>query len=451
MDFLYSDLEKTDKVLYDLLQKEKERQEEKLLLNAAISITPKSVLELQGSEFDNIDAEGYIPDYLTSQNAEELENIDKQLMLYKEYKDKRCNKCCEYANIVEALAQKRMAEVFENENAKKEDIFVNLQAPTGAIANFIVYKALLNRGDTILSLGVNDGGHTTHGDETNDSGEQYKIINYHISIEKNNIDYDEIGMLLAKHKPKLLIAGASSFPLNIDWGKIRELINRYSNNTIFMADIAHTAGLVAGKVFNNPVGLADVTTLVTYKTFGGPRAAAIITTNKKTAKKIDDTVFPKIMGSPLLLGIAGIATACKIALTDGYKKMQKKVVENSRLLCQELIKNNVNVAYGTSDTHIVLVNCKEYGTGEDIANILEDCNILVNDCHAPSKNGYDEAIRIGTTWITEENITKEGIKQIAKILSEILNKVKTNEDIDYKKYKKEVHKIKEGDLVNDNI
>ena len=156
MDYLNKSLEETDNLVYKLLQKEKERQEEKLFLNAAISISPKSVLEIQGSEFDNIDAEGYIPSYITNQNIEELEDIDKQIELYSKYKDERCNKCCEYANIVEGLAQKRMAKVFENENAKAESIHVNLQTPTGAIANYVVYKALLKENDTILSLGVKD-------------------------------------------------------------------------------------------------------------------------------------------------------------------------------------------------------------------------------------------------------------------------------------------------------
>ena len=445
MDYLNKSLEETDNLVYNLLQREKQRQDEKLLLNAAISISPKSVLEIQGSEFDNIDAEGYIPSYLTDQSLEELEDIDKQINLYNKYKDERCNKCCEYANIVEGLAQKRMAKVFENENAKAEDINVNLQVPTGAIANYVVYKALLNEKDTILSLGVNSGGHTTHGDKENQSGKLYNIINYHISLEKNDIDYDEIANLLAKYKPKLLIAGASSYPLKIDWKRIRNLINENSKDTYFMADIAHTAGLVAGHAFNNPVGIADVTTLVTYKTFGGPRAAAIISTDQEIVKKIDDTVFPSVMGSPLLLGISGIAVACDIALTDEYQKMQKKVVENSRTLCKELIKNGINVTYKTSDSHIVLVDCKDYAAGIDITNALEDCNILVNDCKVPSKDGYHDGIRIGTTWITQENYTDEQIAKIAKVIADILNSVKNKENIDYCAMKQRIKEIKKGE------
>ena len=445
MKYIEKDLKEADELVYKLLEHEQKRQEGKLLLNAATSITPKSIREIQGSLFDNIDAEGYIPDYMQEETLEDLEDINKQLELYSKYKDDRFNKCCEYANVVEALAQKRLAKVFTNENTNK--IYVNVQVPTGAIANYVVYKALLKRNDTILSLGVNDGGHTTHGDIEHESSEEYNIINYHISLEKNDIDYEEIGKLLAEHKPQLLIAGASSFPLNIDWKKIRKLINENSKDTLFMADIAHTAGLVAGKVFNNPVGIADVTTLVTYKTFCGPRAAAIIITDLKLAKRIDETVFPKIMGSPLLLGIAGIAVASNIALTEEYQNMQKKIVENSRTLCKELMNLEVPVVYGKTDSHIVLLDCSEYGTGKEIANILEDCNMLVNSCLVPSAKGYHEGIRIGTTCITQCSITEEEIKIIANLIADILKSVKNKEAVKYEEIRKKVDGLMKGVFV----
>ena len=449
MKYEEKDLKEADSLVYNLLENEQKRQEGKLLLNAATSITPKSIREIQGSLFDNIDAEGYIPDYMQEENLEDLEDINKQIELYSKYKDDRFNKCCEYANIVEALAQKRLAKVYANENTNK--IYVNVQVPTGAIANYVVYKALLKRNDIILSLGVNDGGHTTHGDIEHESSEEYKIINYHISMEKNDIDYEEIGKLLSEHKPQLLIAGASSFPLNIDWKKIRELINENSKDTLFMADIAHTAGLVAGKAFNNPVGIADVTTLVTYKTFCGPRAAAIITTDINIAKKIDETVFPKIMGSPLLLGIAGIAVASNIALTEEYQNMQKKIVENSRTLCKELMNLGMPVVYGKTDSHIVLLDCSKYGTGKEIANILEDCNMLVNSCLVPSAEGYHEGIRIGTTCITQCNITDEEIKIIANLIADILKTVKNKEAIKYEEIRKKVDELMKGVFVYEHF
>lgn len=413
MKYIEDSLEEADPLVYKLVKLEEKRQKDKLLLNAAISVSPKSVLEIQGSVFDNIDAEGYIPDYFNNETLEDLNDIEKQMSLYKKYRDDRCNKCCEYANIIEALAKKRLARVFSNPNAREEDILVNVQIPTGAIANYIVYDALLKEKDLILSLSLTDGGHTTHGDKVHKTGKKYKFINFHASPEKNSLNYDEIKALLKKHKPKMIVVGTSSFPLDIDWQKIRNLINENSKDTIFMADIAHTAGLVAGGVCNNPVGIADVVTMVTYKTLGGSRASAIITTDKKIGKKIDETIFPNFMGSELLLGVAGIAVTANLAMTAEYKNTQAQIVKNSKALCEELKKLNIPVVYGTSETHIVLVDCSKYGTGKEVANKLEDENILVSACQVHTEKGYKEGIRLGTTFITDQGMTEKDMRKVA--------------------------------------
>lgn len=434
-----------DKLVYKILEEEKKRQEKKLILNAAVSITPESVLEIQSSILDNIDAEGYIPSYFDNQTLEELSNIDYQMDLYKKYKDDRCNKCCEYANIIEALAQKRLARVFANENAKEQDIYVNVQVPTGAIANFLIYEAFLNNGDTILSLDLSDGAHITHGSDSHITGKKYNFIHYHISMEKENIDYEEIEQLIKNCLPQMVVAGASSFPLNIDFKKIKEIINKYSPQTIFFADIAHTAGLIAGGVFNNPVGIADVVSMVTYKTFLGPRSAAIITTDKNISVKINQTVFPYFMGSPMLLNIAGVAVASNLALTDEYKNIQKQIVNNSRMLIKELQKLSIPVTFSNSDTHIVLIDCNKYGRAREIADYFEDCGILVNDCLVPSIKGTHEGIRIGTTWITQQGITD--MKQIATFINEALSSYNTkNENIIKEKIEKYLRRCK-----NENI
>lgn len=413
MKYIEDSLEEADPLVYKLVKLEEKRQKDKLLLNAAISVSPKSVLEIQGSVFDNIDAEGYIPDYFNNETLEDLNDIEKQMSLYKKYRDDRCNKCCEYANIIEALAKKRLARVFSNPNAREEDILVNVQIPTGAIANYIVYDALLKEKDLILSLSLTDGGHTTHGDKVHKTGKKYNFINFHTSPEKNSLNYDEIKALLKKHKPKMIVVGTSSFPLDIDWQKIRNLINENSKDTIFMADIAHTAGLVAGGVCNNPVGIADVVTMVTYKTLGGPRASAILTTDKKIGKKIDETIFPNFMGSELLLGVAGIAVTANLAMTAEYKNTQAQIVKNSKALCEELKKLNIPVVYGTSETHIVLVDCSKYGTGKEVANKLEDENILVSACQVHTEKGYKEGIRLGTTFITDQGMTEKDMRKVA--------------------------------------
>ena len=191
------------------------------------------------------------------------------------------------------------------------------------------------------------------------------------------------------------------------------MINENSKDTIFMADIAHTAGLVAGGVCNNPVGIADVVTMVTYKTLGGPRASAILTTDKKIGKKIDETIFPNFMGSELLLGVAGIAVTANLAMTAEYKNTQAQIVKNSKALCEELKKLNIPVVYGTSETHIVLVDCSKYGTGKEVANKLEDENILVSACQVHTEKGYKEGIRLGTTFITDQGMTEKDMRKVA--------------------------------------
>lgn len=440
-------LKKDDALIYELLKLEDQRQKEKLILNAAVSITPESVLEVQSSILDNIDAEGYIPTYLDEQSLEDLNNISHQLELYEKYRDDRCNKCCEYANVIESLAKKRLARVFQNEYAKEEDIFVNVQVPTGAIANFLAYEALLHKGDTILSLDMVGGGHITHGSKEHKTGVDYQFIHYHVRMEKEDYDYEEIAKLLQEYHPGMIVAGASNCPFNIDFKKIRDLINTYSPDTLFMADIAHTAGLVAGKVFNNPVGIADVITMVTYKTFIGPRSAVIMSTNKEIAKKIDETVFPYFMGSPLLLNIAGVAVASHLALSDSYKKLQQQIVTNSRNLTKALQKLSVPVVFSKSDSHIVLIDCHSYGNGRKVADYFEDCGIMINECSVPSKDGAHEGLRIGTTWITQLGITD--MDMIAHFIYEVLESyaLKKNEDI-----KEKVKTfLKDLEIKNENI
>lgn len=407
-----------DELVYKLIEKEKKRQIENLILNAAVSITPRSVLEASSSSFDNIDAEGYIPMYLETQKLENLEDIDYQLELYHQYKDERCNKCCEYANIIEALAKKRLAKVFQNKYTKGKEIYVNVQVPTGAIANFLAYEALLKKGDIILSLDLSSGGHITHGSKEHKTGNDYHFIPYHVSLEKEDLDYQEIENLLKEYQPQMLVAGASNLPLNIDFKRIRDLIDKYSPKTLFLADIAHTAGLVAGKVFNNPVGIADVITMVTYKTFLGPRSAVIMSTNYEIANKIDETVFPYFMGSPLLLNIVGVAVSANLALQQNYKKIQRQIIVNANDLTKKLKKLGVPVVFSKSDTHIILIDCKEYGPSREVADYLEDCGILVNDCLLP----HGEGIRIGTTWITQLGITD--MNEIAYIIKEALDSIK---------------------------
>lgn len=420
MEFLNKTLKEIDPLIDEIVDLESNRQKNKLHLNAAISILPRGVSDIQGSVLANIDAEGYIPEYLNSQTLEDLNDIEKQLDYYKRYRDERCNKCCEYANIIESLAQKRLARVFSNDLIKEEDVYVNVQVPTGALANYLVYEAFLKLGDTILSLDQNSGGHTTHGASEHVSYNKYKIINFHIDYNHKDINYDEIKNYLIKEKPQMLIIGPTSFPLEIDFKLIKELINKYSPQTIYVADIAHIAGLIAAGCYQSPFGYADIVTFVGYKTFGGPRAGAIFTFNKEDSDKINETIFPKILGSAVILNVASLAVSANIALTDEYKNFQKRIIENSRALCQALKQIGVAVAYDTSDSHIVVIDIDKYGNLKEMVDFFEDCNIMINGCHVPHLNEVHEAIRLGTTWITELGATESDMMEVAKIVKQVL-------------------------------
>jgi len=420
---LEKDLKNIDPLMAELVERELSRQKKKLHLNAAISILPQSVSEIQGSVFNNVDAEGYGPEYIENATLEELEDIEQQLKLYENYKDERCNKCCEFANIVEGLAQKRLARVFANELIKEKDIYVNVQIPSGALANYLVYQAFLEKGDTVLSLDNSVGGHTTHGSDEHISSCNYHILHFHVNFEKKMIDYDELKLLLKNEQPKLLILGPTSFPLKIDWQKVRKLIDSESPNTIFVADIAHIAGLIAGKVYPSPFGYADVITFVGYKTFGGPRTGAIFSTKKEYSKKIDDTVFPRVLGSAIMSSISALAVSANIALTEQFHKLQQRIIENSKELCRELIKLNIPVVYGDSDSHIVLIDVNDYGNSKKITDNFENSGIMINSCSVPYYNEIHEGIRLGTTWVTELGATKKDMQEVAQIVKMVFDNV----------------------------
>lgn len=422
---LEKELKSVDPLMAELVEREQVRQKKKLHLNAAISMLPKSIAEIQGSVFNNIDAEGYIPDYIEKETLEQLSDIDKQLELYAKYKDERCNKCCEFANIVEGLAQKRLARVFANELINEKDIYVNVQVPSGALANYLVYQAFLKKGDSVLSLDSSVGGHTTHGSLEHISSSDYHVLHFHVNFEDKTIDYEELGKLLKEQQPKLLILGPTSFPLKINWEKVRKLIDNESPNTIFVADIAHIAGLIAGKAYPSPFGYADVITFVGYKTFGGPRTGVIFSTKKEYSEQINKTVFPRILGSAIMSSITALAVSANIALRKEYSELQHRIVENSKELCKQLINLNIPVVYGDSDSHIVLIDVNNYGNSTEITDNFENSGIMINSCSVPYHNEIHDGIRLGTTWITELGATAKDMQEIAQIVKMVLDNIET--------------------------
>jgi glycine cleavage system T protein/queuosine biosynthesis protein QueC len=435
--FLFDeDLSRIDPFIADIVSLEEARQTNRISLMAASSICPRAVLIAQASVFSNIDAEGYPPERMSSISIARLMQIDEQLAYYRRYGDSRSNKGTELANVVEALAQKRIAALFATDWASHSDLSIsaeqihaNVQCPTGSIANNAVYNALLRPGDAILSLRLTHGGHLTHGSELHTSGKVYKSFFYEVDPETGRLDYDEIYHLAVTHKPRLIIGGASSYPWDIEWRKLREIANSLSSRTYVLADISHPAGLVAAGLFPNPIGYADVVTFTTYKTLCGPRGAVILTTDPGIANAIDRAVFPGQQGAPLLQQIVGIAVAAKLARTPEFKRLQRAILDNARYLADTFSNLGVKVAFGGTNSHMIILDLKgvhPYLKGNVPVRILDTVGIVCNSNIIPGDTipALASGLRLGTTWITQMGFTKPEIRECAEIIHDVLVNIK---------------------------
>jgi glycine hydroxymethyltransferase len=435
-----SPMTQIDPWLAALLEREEQRQFQQISLSAASSLCPSSVREAQASVFSNIDAEGYPPKRMAQASWEQLLNIDEQVTYYQRYGDSRFNKGTELANIVEAVAQKRAAAVFSTEwadnsdiSVSASDIYVNLQCPTGALANTAVFEALLNPGDVVLSMNLTDGGHLSHGSPLHRSGKAYKIVHYHVDPSNQQLNYDQIRQLIHEHRPKLLVGGASSYPWAIDWKRFRQIAEEVEPRPYILADISHPAGLVAGGLIPNPIGYADAVTFVTYKTFCGPRGAAILSTDRAIAESIDRAVFPGLQGAPVFQQITAMAVAFEIAKTQEFKLLQHKIAENARLLHQYLLDLEIPTAFGGTNTHIVIADVgkmpapfKQRITGDLVARLLERIGISCNSNLIPGDKYVTLAsgIRLGTTRISQLGYGAAEVREIAGIIADICKGIK---------------------------
>ena len=290
-DFLFrGSLADLDPDVFELTQLEAERQARKLILIPSESQAPLAVREAMGSAFQNIYAEGYPDDEWRMMSEAELFDYDSRLAEYRRYSDPRYYKGVEYADIVESLAIRRAAEAFAANGVSADKIFVNVQALSGGPANNAVYQALVNLGDTIMGMNLLHGGHLSHGSSVNRSGKWFKAVHYAVHPETQKINYDNVRALALEHKPKLLIAGASSYSWIPDWKKFREIADEVG--AYFLADISHWGGLIAADVVPSPIGYAHVTMSTTHKSLDGPRGAVLMTTDAAIARKIDKAVFP---------------------------------------------------------------------------------------------------------------------------------------------------------------
>lgn len=431
-DLLFrGDIAELDADVARLIEREAERQARKLIMIPSESYAPLAVRQALGSVFQNVYAEGY-PSVRATREPEALLLDDAhQLAYYRRYADRRFYKGVDYVDIVEALAGRRAAECFSSDAVHSEAIRANVQALSGSAANLAVYDTFMEAGDTLMGLDLFQGGHLTHGSEFNTSGKRYHVVSYGVDAKTERLDYDQIMALALAHKPRVIVAGYTAYSWAPDWHKFREIAD--AAGAMLMADIAHTAGLVIGGVYPNPVGIADVTVFTTHKTLGGPRGAVILTTDEDKANMIDMAVFPGAQGGPHVNKFAALCVAFKLAQTEQFKRLQQRTVENARALSDAFQARRLRMVYGGTDTHIVLLDVSAVKTdtgfalrGEMAARILDLAGIVVNKNTIPGDDltALASGIRFGTPWVTQRGLGPEDMEAIADVVHEVVTNIR---------------------------
>lgn len=386
MDFV--NLKKEDKEIYDLMKKELKRQEKGIELIASENFVSRAVMEAMGSHLTNKYAEGY--------------------------PGKRYYGGCGIVDKVEEIARQRAKELFGAEH-------VNVQPHSGSQANMAVYFTILKQGDTVLGMDLSNGGHLTHGSPVNFSGKLFNFVSYGVDENTETIDYNNVRELALKHKPKLIVAGASAYSRIIDFKKFKEICDEV--NAYFMVDMAHIAGLVATGAHPSPVPYADFVTSTTHKTLRGPRGGLILC-KEKYAKDLDKNIFPGMQGGPLMHIIAAKAVCFKEALDSSFKTYIDNVVLNCNVLGEELVKYGFKLVSNGTDNHLILVNLSNKNiTGKEAENLLDSIGITVNKNTVPNEKRspfVTSGIRIGTAAVTTRGFDVEAMKEIANIINEAI-------------------------------
>ena len=381
-------LQNQDPDIFKAINNEARRQQDGLEMIASENYTSPAIMEAAGSVLTNKYAEGY--------------------------PGRRYYGGCEVVDVIEDIARDRAKELFGAE-------YANVQPNSGSQANQAVYLSALDVGDTVLGLDLAHGGHLTHGMRLNLSGKLYNFVNYGVTKDTNRIDFDQVAALAKEHKPKMIVAGASAYPREIDHAKFKEIADEVG--AILFVDMAHYAGLVAGGAHNSPVPHADFVSTTTHKTLRGPRAGLVMC-KKKWAKKLNSAVFPGMQGGPLMHIVAGKAVCFAEALKPDFKQYAADVVANSKALAEGLLKSDLKLVSGGTDNHLVLVDVTPLGIGGSVAEeTLDKCGITINKNMIP----YDErqpmdpsGIRIGTPALTTRGMGTDQMTQIAAWIIEAL-------------------------------
>lgn len=394
-----SELKRKDHEIFDAIEQEKKRQIENIELIASENFVSLAVLEAQGSIMTNKYAEGY--------------------------PNRRYYGGCEFVDIAEQLAIERLKKLFDVK-------FANVQPHSGSQANMAVYRALLNHGDKILSMSLNEGGHLTHGYKLSFSGTDYIIYSYGVSHTTEQIDYDEVERIALEVQPRLIVAGASAYPRTIDFKRFRAIADKVG--AYLFVDMAHIAGLVAGGVHQNPCPYAHVVSSTTHKTLRGPRGGIILTNDPDIAIKVDRAIFPGIQGGPLMHIIAAKAVAFKEALEPEFKDYVHQIVDNSHALADELIKLGYRVVSGGSDNHMLLVDLKSSigMTGAEAEKLLHEVGITCNKNSIPNDQErpmVTSGIRLGTPAMTTRGFKEPEFRFVAHLIDEALKYRNDNEKL----------------------
>lgn len=382
-------LEKQDPNIQAVINQELARQRDKLEMIASENFVSQAVMEAQGSVLTNKYAEGY--------------------------PGKRYYGGCENVDVIETLAIERAKRLFGAEHA-------NVQPHSGSQANFGVYFALLQPGDTIVGMNLSHGGHLTHGSPVNVSGTYFNVVPYGVDAETQQIDYDEFRKIVLEAKPKLIIAGGSAYSRQIDFKKMAEVAHEV--DAIFMVDMAHFAGLVAAGLHPNPVEYADIVTTTTHKTLRGPRGGLILC-KEKYAKAIDKAIFPGIQGGPLMHVIAAKAVALGEALQPEFKVYAQQIIDNAKALAAALQDKGLTIVSGGTDTHVMLVDVRSTGlTGKEAEHLLDEVGITCNKNTIPfdpASPFVTSGIRLGTPALTTRGLQVKDMVEIADIIAVVLN------------------------------
>lgn len=393
--FFTETLSSRDPALFAAIRGELGRQRDEIELIASENIVSAAVMEAQGSVMTNKYAEGY--------------------------SGKRYYGGCQFVDVAEDLAISRACELFGCS-------FANVQPNSGSQANQGVFNALLKPGDTILGMNLASGGHLTHGAAPNQSGKWFNAVQYGVRQQDCRIDYDEVARLAKEHNPKLIIAGGSAIPRQIDFAKFREIAD--SVGAYLMVDMAHFAGLVAGGAHPSPFPFADVATTTTHKTLRGPRGGMILTNNEEIAKKVNSAIFPGIQGGPLMHVIAAKAVAFGEALRPEFKVYAQQVISNAQALADELMKGGLDIVTGGTDTHVMLVDLRPKGVkGNATDKALGRAHITCNKNGIPfdpEKPTVTSGIRLGTPAGTTRGFKEEEFRQIARMIIKVVDGLAAN-------------------------